>query len=59
MAQAAEVQGASLNALIEETLERTFGTFKPKGRIGSANKPRPVQQRNALPNPAGQLCRNR
>ena len=47
MAQAAEVQGASLNALIEEMLERTFGTFKPKGRIGSANKPatRPTKKR--------------
>jgi predicted HicB family RNase H-like nuclease len=47
MAHAAEVQGASLNALIEETLERTFGASKPKDREGSANKPasRPTRKR--------------
>jgi len=41
MAHAAEVQGASLNALIEETLERTFGTSKPKDQEGPSNKPAP------------------
>jgi predicted HicB family RNase H-like nuclease len=38
MAQAAEAKGASLNALIEETLESTFGTPKPKDQEVSANK---------------------
>jgi predicted HicB family RNase H-like nuclease len=38
MARAAEARGTSLNALIEETLERTFGTPKSKDQEGPARK---------------------
>jgi len=37
MAHAAEARGASLNALIEDTLEKTFGTSKPKDQEGPSN----------------------
>jgi predicted HicB family RNase H-like nuclease len=37
MARAAEAQSTSLNALIEDALERTFGTPKPKDRARPAN----------------------
>jgi predicted HicB family RNase H-like nuclease len=41
MARAAEAQSTSLNALIEDTLERTFGTPKPKDQEGPAHKSAP------------------
>ena len=38
MAHAAEALGTSLNTLIEDTLESTFGTPKPKDQEGPAHK---------------------
>ena len=48
MAHAAEAQGSSLNALIEVTLERTFGTPKPKEReegLADTSAPLPRKKR--------------
>ena len=48
MAHAAEAQGSSLNALIEVTLERTFGTPEPKGReegLADTSAPLPRKKR--------------